>query len=92
MIKFTPDMDEDGVPATHDQRNVRLKGREVRRTSDNPRRVEMRFVMVDPDEWPLQREGQSLTRLEPGQQCVGKTGPLCRGDCINLRGLNGRRV
>ena len=88
MFQFRFDMHEQGVPATDNQRNVRLKVLKVRRQrfAPNPRRVQMRLVVVNADEWLTERKRHRLCRLHPDHQRSGQARSLCGGNGIQIFG------
>ena len=90
MSQLGLEVDQQGVPAADDERNVWLKRFEVRarRVAGNPRRVQVRFVMVNADKRFAQSERDGLGSFETDHQRAGQPGPARRGGGIHFRRRN----
>ena len=88
MFQLGFNMNQHRVTAADDERDVGVKLLKLgaRWVAGNPRRVEMRFVMMDADERFSQREGKGLPRFETDEQRGGQSRPLRGGDGIQLPG------
>ena len=66
MFQFRLDVDQHRVAAADNERNVGLKRAEIsrRRAASNPRRVKVRFVMVNAQKRLAQRKRHGFRRLE----------------------------
>ena len=85
-------MDEHGMAATDDERDVRLKIREGSHwwSALRPRRIEVCFMVMDPYEGPAQNKCQRLRRFQADHQRAGQPRPLSRCHRFNLFRLEGR--
>jgi hypothetical protein len=92
MLQLGLHVDEHGMAATDDERDVGLKPAEVGggRIAENPRRIKMGFVMLNAQIRFAQSEGDSLRGSAAHHQRAGQAGTLGGGDDVELRGRNGR--
>ncbi len=67
MLELRFHVDQQRVTAAENERDVWFEGRKIgnRRIPPNPRRIQVRLVMMNPDERFTQRERLALRRLEP---------------------------
>ena len=74
MFQFRLDVDEHRVPAADNQRNIGLKRVEMsrRRAASNPRRVKVRFVMVNAQKRFAQRKRHGFGGLQADHQRAGQ--------------------
>ena len=94
MIQFAADVDQEGVAAADNQRNVRLELQEPRlgRIAGDPGRIQVGLMMMDAVERFPQHEGEPGRAGESCQQCRRQpraAGDRHCGDVLNAR--SGRR-
>src|SRR5205085_8865752 len=80
---------EEGVAAANDERDIRLEPGEIGSAVGNPRRIEMRFVVIDAEERFFQGVGESLAGLKADDESWRKTGALGGGDRIEIAAFDG---
>src|SRR5438477_5855653 len=86
MLQERSDMHEHSVAAADNKRNIRFELREIRggRIATNPRRIEVRLVMMNAKKWPSQCEGHSLSGPKANHQRAWKTRALSGADGLEL--------
>ena len=96
MFQFGFHQHQHRVPAADDERDIRLELGEigtpgaapasfVRSSAANPRRIQMRLVMMDADERFAQGKGDGLRGFEADEQRRRQSRPLRGGNGIELR-------
>src|SRR6266853_6348283 len=79
VIANAPHIDEQTVPATHDQRNVRLDFFVTKKW-----REQMPFQMIDREKWFAGADGQTFRRRISDKQRTGESRSACGGEGVDL--------